>query len=213
MQVYQSEVLLGHPLEQAGRRRGPRQEDQPGAFCAHSGGASSQPVKRSGQLHRRQGGEPQGGKTSVRPDEDAGSSKGQGTGLSEARVLRQAAWPALHRHYLLGSSDHQEHRRWSYPRDTKAVRLVSGHTAQGNRVRTLPECDCRGQALLCLGAPADPWLWTWEAGSAKEQQDGERKAGTVRDGSTSTRRRERHTTRLRCVSSDRPAGPPWWSGG
>ena len=95
----------------------------------------------------RQGGEPQGGKTSVRPDEDAGSSKGQGTGLSEARVLRQAAWPALHRHYLLGSSDHQEHRRWSYPRDTKAVRLVSGHTAQGNRVRTLPECDCRGQAL------------------------------------------------------------------
>ena len=71
----------------------------------------------------------------------------------------------------------------------------------------------QSEALLCLGALADPRPWTREAGSAKEEQDSARRAGTVRDGSTSARRQERDTARLTCVSSDMPAGLPWWSGG
>lgn len=88
---------------------------------------------------------------SGRPSEDADGSEGQGTGLSAAHILRQAAWLTLHRRYLLGSSGHREHRSWSYPRDTRAVRLVSGHTAQENRVRTLPECDCRAKPCSASG--------------------------------------------------------------
>lgn len=68
-----------------------------------------------------------------------------------ARDRAQAASPALHRCYPLGSSDHQERGCWSYPRDTKAVKLVSGHTARENRVRTLPECEYRVKPCSASG--------------------------------------------------------------
>lgn len=134
--------VSGNPIRNRmeGGRRGTRQEDQLGASCDSSGGGSMRPVKGCGKLNRCKGSKPWRGKKSMKTRSEGRQQWWQSTStlsvrdaLPVARVLCWAPCSALHRHHLLGSSNHQEGRCWSYPHFTKVKWFVSGHKARENQ--------------------------------------------------------------------------------